>query len=56
MGAASRENIFLQKGCIQRKLFFKMGALTKNFCCKIDSSRQKISSKWVHQVPFVYRI
>ena len=29
MSAASRENIFLQKGCIQRKLFFKMGALTK---------------------------
>ena len=51
-----RRKLLLQNWCIKRKLFFKMGAFTKNFCCKIDASRQNITSKWMHQVPFFYKI
>ena len=50
------EKIFLKNGCIQRKLFFQKGAFTKYFCCKIDASKQNHTSRWVHQVPFFYRI
>ncbi len=51
-----QQKTFLQNGCIQRKLFFKMGASRENFCCKIDASKIFFTSKWVHQVPFFYRI
>ncbi len=33
---------FLKKGCIQRKLFFKMGASRQNFGFSFDVSQSKV--------------
>ncbi len=42
------EKTFLQNGCIQRKLFFKMGASRENFVFfKMGVSKENFSSKWV---------
>ncbi len=44
------EKTFLKNGCIQRKLFLKMGTSRENFdFFKMGAFRKNLSSKWVHQ-------
>ncbi len=52
---ASRENFSL-KWVYSEKLFFKMGVSRENFFFNMGVSRENFSSKWVYQVPFLYRI